>query len=169
MQFYRGKELQPFPSLYSPFLQFFICQPSIGSLPSLSLPSPSLSTSPFSFLPLLLPFPVPSVVPYIPHSLSTFPFPSQSSPFSPNLPRPYFSSSLPISFPTYLLPYLSTSLSSPSLHSRSLDFSVSFRITHVGLLIPSPPSPVLWISVSFHIHVTCPATYPPPTPVLWIC
>ena len=54
-------------------------------------------------LPLLLLFPVPSVVPYIPHSLSIFSFLSQPSP------------SLLFLFPTYLLPYLSTSLASPSI------------------------------------------------------
>ena len=112
MQLCRGKELHPFPSLYSPFLHFFICQPSIDSLPSPSLRSPSLSTLPSSYLSLPHSFIVPSVVPYIPHSLSTFPFPSQSSPFPPNLHRPYSSSFLPIYFSTYLRPYLSTSLSS---------------------------------------------------------
>ena len=100
---WRGKELQPFPSLYSPFLHFFICQPSIDSLPSTSLRSPSLSTLPSSYLPLLLPFPASTVVPYIPLSLSIFPFPYQPSP------------SLLFLLPTCLLPYLSTSLPSPFL------------------------------------------------------
>ena len=49
--------------------------------------------------------------------LSTFLFLTQSSLFPPNLPCPYFSSFLSISFPTYILPYLSTSLPSTSLPS----------------------------------------------------
>ena len=107
----RGKELQPSPSLYSPFLHFFICQPSIDSLPSPFLCSPSISTLPSSYLPLLLSF-LSSLYSSFPlnlsPSISTFPFP-------PNLSLPYFLSSLPISFPTCLLPYLSTFLPSPSL------------------------------------------------------
>ena len=93
MKFCRGEELQPFPSQYSPFFHLFICQPSINYRPS-----PSLSTLPSSYLLFLLHFPATSVVPYIPLSLSIFPFPSLSSP--PNLPRPYLSISLPSPFLT---------------------------------------------------------------------
>ena len=82
----------------------------MDSLPSPSLRFPSLSTLPFSYLTLLLPFPVPSVVPHIPLSFLTFLIHSQPSPFPPNLPRPYVCSSLPFSFPTYLLSYLSSFL-----------------------------------------------------------
>ena len=112
MQLCRGKELQPFPSLYSPFLPFLICQPSIDSLPSLPLRSPSLSTLPSSYVPLLLPFPVPSVqfpiflfpfqpssIPWnLPLSIPTFPVPTFS--------LPYLSLSQPISFPAYPHPSL---------------------------------------------------------------
>ena len=48
MQLCRGKKLQPFPSLYSHFLHFFIYQPSIDSLPSSSMSSPFQSTLPSS-------------------------------------------------------------------------------------------------------------------------
>ena len=117
----RGKELQsfpifPFPSLlYLPTFQVSLRSPSISSL----------STPPSSYLPLLLPFPVPSIVPYISLSLSTFRFtlnllcPSQPTTslqfLFPTFIFPYLSLFPPISFPTYLLPYLSTSLPSPSL------------------------------------------------------
>ena len=79
----RGKELHPFPSLYSTFLHFFIYQPSIDSL----------STLPSFYNLLLLPFPVPSVVPYNSLSLPTFPVPT--------FPLPYLSPSL---FSTVTLP-----------------------------------------------------------------
>ena len=48
MQLCRGKKLQPFPSLYSHFLHFFIYQPSIDSLYSPSMHSPFQSTLPSS-------------------------------------------------------------------------------------------------------------------------
>ena len=116
---------------------FFIRQPSIDSLPSPSLRSPSLSTLPSSYLPLLRPFPVPSVVLYIPFSLSTFLNPLEPSPFHPNLPRPYFFSSLPISFPTFLLYCLSTSLPSPFLPFPSFPFFRCYP-SHFPLLLSSP-------------------------------
>ena len=112
----RGKELQPFPSLYFLFLYFFICKPTINSLPSLSL-----TTLPSSYLPLLLTFPAPSVVPYISLSLSTF--------LLPSLPFP----SLPIPFPTYPLPFLPP----PYL---SLFPILPFFPLHVFLLFPSSES-----------------------------
>ena len=136
----RGKELQPFPSLYSPFLHFFICQPSIDSLPS-----PSLTTLPSSYLPLLLPFPVPFVVPL---SLSTFLLPFQPSlslptfPF-PTFPLPYQSPSLLISFPAYPLLYLSLPSPPPTFPpspSFSLFRSYPFLYFFLPLFLSFSPS-----------------------------
>ena len=93
------------PSLVYTLL-FFTYLPTFHRFSSfLFLASHLLSTLPSFYLPLLLPFPVPSVVLYIPLSLSSFlilskfpfslsssPFPSQSSP------------SLLFLFPTYSLP-----------------------------------------------------------------
>ena len=132
----RNVELQPFPSLYSHFLPFFICQPFIDSLPS-----PSLTTLPHTvFLPspsISLPFPYhfPSVVTYIPlfplnlpHSLSIFPFPFQS--FLSLLPFPVtlrllFSSPFPFFFPLPFPPF-SSLFSFPFSLSFSFPFSLSF-------------------------------------------
>ena len=105
MQLCRGKELQPFPFLYSPFLHFFICQPSIDSLPSLSL---------------YLLLPAPFVVPYIPVSLSTFPFPTQPSSFPLNLPL----SNSTFPFPTKPSPFL-----------------LNLPLSNSTFLFPSQPSP----------------------------
>ena len=127
------------PSLpYIP-LSFFIFHPFIDSLPSPSLRPPSLSTLPSSYLPPLLPFPVPSLVPYITLSVLTFPFPTQSSPFPPNLPWPYLSSFLSISFPTCLLAYLSPSYLSTSLPSPTLPLFPSLSFPPLGSLISPPP------------------------------
>ena len=122
------RQLQPFPSLYSPFLHFFICQPFIDSLPSPSLRSPSLTTLPSSYLTLLLPFTVPSVVPSqpssfpinLPLSLSTFLFPSQPSSFPINLP---------LSLSTFLFP------------SQPSSLRLNLPLSHSTFLLPSQPSP----------------------------
>ena len=100
----RGKEVQPFPSQYSPFLHFFICQPSNDSLPSPSFPFPIYSTFLFTF-----PFPFCSSLYssfplHLPLSLPSFLFPYHPSPFPTILPRTYFSSSLPNHFPPFPLP-----------------------------------------------------------------
>ena len=142
MKFCRGEELQPFPSQYSPFFHLFICQPSINYRPSPSLPS--------SYLLFLLHFPATSVVPYIPLSLSIFPFPSLSSP--PNLPRPYLSISLPSPFLTLpffpRLPFSFIFFFSFSLHFPvpfyphffPLSFSFfPFPSPALGYKIPFPP------------------------------
>ena len=111
MQLCRGKELQPFPSLYSPFLHFFICQPSIDSLPY-PYPYPAfpfpiyaafLLRSPSTSLPC--PF---RIVPNIPLSLSTFlnPFPAYPH---PSLPPSYLSHSslfIAVTLPIFLYFYL---------------------------------------------------------------
>ena len=96
MQLCRGKELQHFPVFPFPSLLYLPTFHRLSTFPSLR--SHFLPTLPSSYLPLLLPFPVPSVVSYIPLSLSTFPFSTQPSP------------SLLFLFPTYLFPYLSSSL-----------------------------------------------------------
>ena len=70
----------PFPIFHFPLFLYLPTFHRFPTYPSFLLQPPSTSL-PYSL------------------SLSTFPFPSQSSPFPPNLPRPYFSSSLPISFP----------------------------------------------------------------------
>ena len=67
----KGKELLLFPSLYSQFLHFF-------KLPTFH----RFAAFPFPiYPPLLLPSPVPSIVLYIPLSLSTFLLHFQPSPF----------------------------------------------------------------------------------------
>ena len=158
----RGKELQsfpifPFPSLlYLPTFQVSLRSPSISSL----------STPPSSYLPLLLPFPVPSIVPYISLSLSTFRFtlnllcPSQPTTslqfLFPTFIFPYLSLFPPISFPTYLLPYLSTSLPSPSLPFHfpffpllSFSFPPFFFLLFFLLFFFPFPSPSLGSLISY--------------------
>ena len=165
MWIWRGKELQPFPSLYSPFLHFFIFQPSIDSLPSTYLCSPSLTTLPSSYLPC------PFRSSYIPPSVSTFPFPS----------FPYFSSSLPIYFSSYLLPYLSLSLpiyfASFPLSTFSafpiLPFSLFSAVTLFLSFYPSlfhftPPFFPLFLSpFLFTFRSPFPSLFPS-LPLLWV-
>ena len=118
-------------SLFLPYipLSFTSLSAILPSIPYLTLPFVPLPYLPYLLLifPFYLPslvlpcsFPVPSFVPYIPLSLSTFLIPSQPSPFPLNLPfslsiflfpsQPF--PSLLFLFPTYLFPYLSPSLSS---------------------------------------------------------
>ena len=78
---------------------------------NLSPPHFFLSTLPSSNLFLILPFPVPSVVPYIPLYLSTFFIPSQPSSFPLNLS---------LSLSTFLFPSQSSSF--PLKPSPSLPF-----------------------------------------------
>ena len=99
---------------------------SSPSLPYIPLSFTSISANLSSILYLALPY-----LPYLP---LTFPFyfPSLYSYFPLNLPRPYFSSSLNISFPTYPL----QSLTSPYLpfpHPSPYPF-----------ISPFPSLPLLW-------------------------
>ena len=117
-----------------------------ANLPSiLYFPLPCVTIPYLPYLPLTFPFyslPCPfrsslySSFPLnLPHSVSSFPFPSKSSPFlsqpSPSLlfHFQYLYLFLPISFPTYLLPYLSTSLPSPSLSNPISHHSLFLAIT----------------------------------------
>ena len=140
MKFCRGEELQPFPSQYSPFFHLFICQPSINYRPS-----PSLSTLPSSYLLFLLHFPAPSVVPYIPLSLSIYLIPSQPSHFPLYLPLPTF----PV--PTYPFPSLPPSSLFPfSAVTLFLYFFFSFSLHFPRTFLPPFLSPFFFLfSVSF--------------------
>ena len=98
--------------------------------------SPSLPYIPLSFTSISanLPSILYLALPYLPYLPLTFPFyfPSLYSYFPLNLPRPYFSSSLNISFPTYPL----QSLPSPYLpfpHPSPYPF-----------ISPFPSLPLLW-------------------------
>ena len=115
------KELRPFPFLYSPFLHFFICQPSIAFL-YLHLSCaclPYLPLSLYMFLFFLSIFPYPSqpslsllyLFPKYPISyLSTYPFPLSTFPFPffSSYPFPLlFFSHFPFIFPLFLFFFLS--------------------------------------------------------------
>ena len=121
------------PYISYSFTSLFANLPSILYLPLKFVPFPYLSyiplTFPFYFPSLsLLWFPIFIFPLNLPHSLSIFPFPSQPSP------------SILFLFPTYLLPYWSTSLPTFSftlLHPLFLLISSSL-LPHFLFLFPSP-------------------------------
>ena len=108
----KDKEHQPFPSLYYPLLLFFICQPSIYSLPFPPfVPFPFLPYLPFSYFSSL--FQSPSLL----ISFPTYPLPSRTPPyfslfpilqFLPLLPYPFlftFSFHFPPPFHPFVSPF----------------------------------------------------------------
>ena len=102
--------------------------PNYPTFPIL-FPLPSTLTS----LPYLPKFPKP----YIPLSLSTFPFPL-------NRTHPYFSPSPSISFPNYPLPYLSTYLHFPFFSCYPFPFHFLFSSSFSSLFcFPFPSFPLL--------------------------
>ena len=139
---------------YSPSL------PTLFPFPSLALPTfHRFTTFPFPFNPtflltsLLLPFPVPSVVPYIALSLSTFLIPSQPTPFPLNLSL--FLSTFPVA--TYPYPFLLTPTLLIHFHKFPRPTSLPTRPTLLFFpLLPFPFSFSFFFPFFFHLSFPSP-------------